>query len=221
MKSIACVSFLALFLLGFLATRPSAAQTGGAYASGAYKFIMEDRLTKYIEFDARADKEGVATGVMIFTDEAKISYQDVDGTGDEGPGDPAPFYMKAELDTLTVEKNRALMDGTIADASIRGYIGMSVQLVVEDNGNNLELPDRVTWRFCQPQPGGWIPSDAEVPGDNGAWLRWWATDAELAYDVGIPSKDLIPGQRRCETLRLWAYSFAEIERGDGDIQVSQ
>jgi hypothetical protein len=220
MKRIVCASILVLLLLCSVTTRLGTAQVGRQSASGTYKFIMEDNLTKYVEFSASSDDKGVVTGSMTFNDEAQVPYQDVDGAGD--PRDEATaFFMTASLDTLTVEKNRALMGGTIRDSSYKSYIGKWVQLVVEDNGTNPEVPDRLVWRFCQPQPGGWVPSDNEVPGDRGAYMHWWATDYERKGDVGIPSKDLIPGNlKSCEVLSVWAYSFADLKRWDGDIQVT-
>ena len=221
MKSIACALVMGLFLLSLIMTRSTTAQTAGSAASGFYRFILEDDLTKSVEFDAITDDRGVTTGFMTFTDDARIS--DIDTDSAEGrPVDGVPFYMKAELDTLTVEKNRALMSGAIRDSSVSGYIGRWVQLVVEDNGDNFEVPDKLTWRFCRPVVGGWVPSDAEVPGDRGAWMSWWATDAERKSDVGIPSKNLIPDEMtRCEVFPLWQYSFVEIKRGEGSIQIRQ
>lgn len=219
MKSIACASILAIILLGFAPPRLTTAQTRGQSASGTYKFLLEDDLTRYVEFAASTDEKGFTTGSMTFTDEAKLSEQDVDGTG-EPSGEPMPFYMKAEFDTMTVEKNRALMSGIIRDSSHRGYVGKWVQLVVEDNGDNVEVPDKLVWRFCQPEAGGWVPSDYEVAGDRGAWMSWWATDAERKGDVGIPSKSLIPDEkRRCEVFPLWSYAFADLKRWSGNIQV--
>ncbi|MDT7604771.1 MAG: hypothetical protein QOF61_2768 [Acidobacteriota bacterium] len=219
MKSIACITILALSLLSVAPPRVSTAQTGRPSANGVYKFIMEDDLVKYVEFSASTDDKGTTTGSMTFTDEAKLQYQDVDGTGDRGD-EPVPFSMTVSFDTLTVEKNRALMGGMVRDSSYKSYIGKWVQLVVEDNGTNIEVPDRLVWRLCQPEPGGWVPSDYEVPGDRGAYMSWWATDAEQKGDVGIPSKNLIPGNMKsCEVLSVWAYSFAALKRWDGDIQV--
>ncbi|MFN2494277.1 MAG: hypothetical protein ABR501_15485, partial [Pyrinomonadaceae bacterium] len=152
-----------------------------------------------MEFDATTDERGTTTGSMTFNDEAKIEYQDVDGTGDKSPDEPIAFSMIAQFDAMTVEKNRAIINGVVRDSNYPSYIGKWVQLVVEDNGDNLEVPDRLVWRLCQPEPGGWIPEDSEVKGDNGAYLSWWATDAEVKGDVGIPSKDLIPGRlKNCE-----------------------
>ncbi|MDQ3907104.1 MAG: hypothetical protein M3268_02045 [Acidobacteriota bacterium] len=221
MKNITLTSVLTLLLLCAATPLVATAQTGRTSASGTYKFIMEDDLVKYVEFSASTDDKGVTTGSMTFSDEAAVSYQDVDGTG--GKRDEAgPFLMTVSFDSMTVEKNRALMNGTVRDSSYPSYVGKWVQLVVEDNGTNVENPDRLVWRLCQPEPGGWVPSDYERPGDRGAYMSWWATDYEQPGDIGIPSKNLIPGNtKNCEVFSIWSYSFAEIKRGDGDIVVTQ
>jgi len=208
---ILCLVFLATPLLAF-------AQAGAA--NGQYKFLLEDGFTKYLEFDARSDDKGAATGYMIFTDEAAVVFQDVDGNGD--PRDePMPFSMKAELDSMTIEKNRAVISGVIRDSSHAGYIGKWVQLVIEDN-DGIEVPDKFVWQFCEPEPGGWIPQDAEVPGDRGALMSWWSTDFERKDDVGIPSPNLIPGSlKSCRAFPTRNYEFAEILKGDGAIQIKQ
>jgi len=64
------------------------------------------------------------------------------------------------------------------------------------------------------------PSDAELPSDNGAYLSWWATDAERREDVGIPSKSVIPGQdKSCQVYSFPVYSFVDLLRWDGRIVV--
>ena len=220
MKSIFYALILALFLLSFATSQLATAQTGGQAATGSYKFILEDDLTKYVEFDAKTDDKGTTTGYLTFNDEAKVFFQDVDGTGERSLDEPVAFYMKADLNGLTVEKNRAVMSGTVTDSSYRSYIGKWVQLVVEDNGDGREVPDKLTWCLCQPQPGGWIPSDSEVPGDRGAWMSWWATDSERKDDVGIPSPNLIPGNMKgCQIFTLASYPFVEMKDGSGAIQV--
>ena len=208
-----------ILCLVFLAT-PSLASAQGT-ASGSYKFIMEDRVTKYLEFDARSDERGTATGYMQFTDEAKILFQDVDGTGEPPRDEPVPFAMKAELDAMTIEKNRAVISGVVRESSYKSFIGKWVQLVIEDN-DGIEVPDKFVWSFCEPEPGGWIPQDSEVPGDRGAFMSWWATDAERKDDVGIPSPNLIPGSlKSCRVYPIAAYEFATILKGDGVIQIRQ
>src|ERR1051325_3294358 len=96
--------FLATPLLG-------SAQTGAA--NGNFKFIMEDGLTKSFEFDAVSNEKGGATGFMQFNDEAKLEFQDLDGTGDIPKEEPVPFTMKASLEAMTIEKNRAIINGVI------------------------------------------------------------------------------------------------------------
>ena len=200
---------LALFwMLGLAISQSATAQS----ASGTFRFLLDDELVKSLDFDA--DSRG---GVMTFTDEAKIPLSD--DPEDPRSGEAAPLYVKAELYGLTVEKNQALMTGTVLDSSHEAYIGKWVQLVVEDNGNNREVPDRLTWSFCAPRPVGWIPADAELKEDNGAYLSWWATDAERDDDVGIPSVDLLAKDEGCQVHPLWLYPFAEVLKSDGDIIV--
>jgi hypothetical protein len=208
---------LALFCLSM--PRSATAQAGSS-ARGSYRFLLEDERLKSVDIDASTDAKGITTGTLTFTDDAAIA--DVDDPEDPKAGDPPPqFYVKATLDTLTVEKNRALLGGTVVDSSHKTYIGKWVQLVVEDNGNNLEIPDRLTWSFCSPQGTGWIPSDAERAYDDGAYLSWWATDAERKDDVGIPSVSLLPREEKsCPVRPLWWYSFVSILKADGDIVVA-
>ena len=211
--------FIFVLSLVFLAT-PSIASAQSGAASGKFKFFMEDELLKAFEFDARTD-ERTTTGFMDFTDEAKIEFQDVDGTGEPPKDEPVPFSMKAEFDAMTIEKNRAIINGVIRDSSYRSYIGKWVQLVIEDN-DGVEVPDKFVWSFCTPEPGGWIPQDAEVPGDRGAFLSWWATDAERKDDVGIPSPNIIPGTlKSCKVDPIQAYEFATILKGEGAISIKQ
>ena len=219
MKSIGILSISTLCLLSLSAPRPATAQTAGSAARGTYRFILEDELVKSVELDASADANGRTTGYLTFTDEAAIP--DTDDPEDPRAGDPPPhFSMKADLETLAVEKNRAVMGGTVRDSTHVSYIGKWVQLVVEDNGVNSEAPDRLTWSFCGSQPRGWVPSDAERKDDEGAYLQWWATDAERDDDVGVPSIDLLgKGETSCRVYPLSTYSFADLLKWDGDIAV--
>jgi hypothetical protein len=214
--------YASLFVLCLvLLAAPSQASAQGGTANGKYKFLLEDGLLKYLEFDAKSDERGSASGYMIFTDEAKVEIQDVDGAGDIIREEPVEFFMKADLSAMTIEKNQAIINGVISDSSYRSYIGKWVQLVIEDN-DGIEVPDKFVWSFCQPEPGGWIPSDAEVPGDLGAFMSWWATDAERKDDVGIPSPNLIPGSlKACFSRPIRSYEFASIAKGEGVISIRQ
>ena len=129
--------------------------------------------------------------------------------------------LSGYLDTMTIEKNRAIISGIVRDSSYSSYIGKFVQLVIEDN-DGVEVPDKLVWTFCEQQPGGWIPQDAEDPNDRGAFMSWWATDAERKDDVGIPSPNLIPGNlKSCQVYPLQIYEFASMLKWDGAITITQ
>lgn len=210
---------LLVLCLVFLATPLLASAQVGA-ANGTYKFIMEDGLNKYVEFDAHTDDRGTTTGYMLFNDETKLVYQDVDGTGDVPPDEREPFFMKADLDSMTIEKNRAIISGVVRDSSYSSYIGKWVQLIIEDN-DGIREADKFGWSFCQPDPGGWIPQDSEVPGDRGAFMSWWSTDFERKDDVGIPSPNIIPGSlKSCQPYVFGGFDFASF-KGDGAITIKQ
>ncbi len=210
------VSVLAMVgIAASLAILPSSAASGPS-ASGFYKFVLDDDLTKSVEFNATSDERGTTTGQMTFKDEAVIVDQDPDGEPKGGSG--SQFYMTANLNSLTIDGNRAVMGGTVTESSNAGYVGQWVQLVVEDNGT--ERPDKLTWCFCKPEPGGWVPADAEVKDDEGAWWKWWATDGEVKDDAGVQSTNIIPGNKTsCKVLPLSVYPFAEVKSGEGQIQV--
>ncbi|HEX8493478.1 MAG TPA: hypothetical protein VF658_11590 [Pyrinomonadaceae bacterium] len=207
----ACVSILALLLLSFAAQQSATAQT----ASGNFQLSLEDGYTRYLEFDARTQTDGSATGQMTFSDEAPLSEQDPDGEPGREPS--ASLYVKAEFDGLVVNGNMAVMSGTVRDSNFMSYIGKRVLLVVEDNGDNRETPDKITWGIYKLTERGWTPADAELEDDNGAKLRWIATDAEREDDKGIPSH---PSEAiDCQTFPLSAYAYVETERWAGDIRV--
>ncbi|HSS21317.1 MAG TPA: hypothetical protein VLL54_14680 [Pyrinomonadaceae bacterium] len=213
MKTIALGAVLSLFVISSAA--PVSLASGGPSASGSYRFVMDDDLTKTVEFSVQADDRGNASGSMMFTDEARISERNPDS---EDPRDdlPSSFFVRATFNALTVDRNRAVMDGVVYDSSNRSVIGKWIQLVVEDNGTDA---DQVNWRLCEVLPGGWVPVDAEDPRDGGAYLHWWATDFENRDDVGIASASVMPGlATSCESISLANFSFAEI-RGAGQIEV--
>lgn len=201
-----------LVLLGLATSLPAGAQ----YAAGNYRIMLEDELIRHFEFEARSDGD-VTEGQLTFTDEALIPDGEVEDPEQGGP--PRELYVKAKLDSMTVEKNLAILGGTVTDSSHKSYIGRWLQLVVEDSGEGSEYADRLTWRFCQPLPGSWVPTDAERDHDDGAYLRWWATDAERKDDVGVPSTDLLAKVTSCPVHPFAVYPFASMLKWEGDIVV--
>lgn len=215
MKIIRFASILALILLGFAAPPAAVAQTGGQSAIGSYRFSLEDGHTKYVEFDVRTQEGGGATGQMFFSDEAEVTYQDVDGAGD--PQETyRGFYLRAEFDGLIVINNQAVVSGTVSDSSIAVLIGQRVLLTVEDNGDNPREPDNLTWGVYRPA-GSWETSDAELERDPGVGLTWETSDAERSDDtpVQMPRDNTIGTQ----TFPFSAYAFVDLKNWSGDIRV--
>ena len=219
-KSTVFTSVLALLLLGFAPSQSASAQTGEQYAQGAYQFAMEDRYVKYVEFEARGRGDGTAEGYMTLTDEAPITYQDVDGTtGQREPEEFKGYYIKAEFDSMTVEKNQAVMGGVVMDSSIKQYIGQRVLLTVVDNGDNTRVPDQITWGVYQFVEINWTPSDAEQKEDPGVGLRWWATDSERKDDVGYAMPRDTKATTSPQTFPVTSYNFIDFPYTAGDIIV--
>jgi hypothetical protein len=209
-------SILALFLLGFATAQSANAQTSEPYSKGAYQFSLEDGYTKYVEFESLGRVDGSAVGQLTITDEAPINYQDVDGTGDKTE-DVRGYYIKAEFDSMTVSKNKAVMSGIVRDSSVRDYIGQRVLLTVVDNGDNTRVADQVTWGVYKQIDRGWVASDAERKEDEGVGLRWWATDAERKDDVGyaMPKDE----KTTTQSFPVAAYTYWDIAKAAGDILV--
>jgi hypothetical protein len=214
MKTRTLISILALLLLGCVAPRLTQAQTSGESARGTYQFSLEDGTLKYVEFDAV--NQGSTVGSMFYSDEDTIVYTDVDGTGDP-ENKYAGATLKINFDGLTVDKNQAVMSGTVEDSNVREEIGKRVLLTVEDNGDNTRVPDRLTWGFYKPVVRTWTPSDAEWKDDPGVGMRWLATDAERRDDPGIvmPRSETIDNK----SFPISSYNFADIAKGSGDITV--
>lgn len=221
MKRVFCVTMLALSLLIFSTSRQSSAQSQ-QIAEGRISFTTEDDVTRFVEFSAVSYGEGKGSGRMTYNDTSEIPDEDRDDAPPPRRGEvPTEFYMTADFDAVTVEKNRAIMSGVVRESSHKTYVGKWVQLVVEDNAENREVSsDRLTWVLCRPEATGWVPSDSEWKDDRGAYLSWWATDAERKDDVGIPSKNLIPGSATsCPRYTLSAYDYLAPYKWEGDIVV--
>ena len=214
MKSIIGAFVLALFIVCLALPNLVFAGAEGSSATGSLKFVLEDGATRFVEFNAKEGTEGQATGDMTFSDPVAIP---VDNPDDGETPKTEGVFVKAKFDCMTTFENRAVIGGEIYDSNVKANIGQRVLLVVEDNGLS---KDRLTWGIYQMPATGWIPSDAEVPGDKGASLTWWATDFERKDDVGfqMPVGSKIVA---CQSFPLQSYDFPEIKEAGGDLQVQQ
>lgn len=213
MRTFRLTTLLALLVAICALSQTAAAQT----AAGSYQFTLTgDKYLKYVEFDAQTLADGSATGSIYLTDETVITIQDVDGTGEKDRY--AGYNLKAEVDGLIVEKNRAILSGTIRTSSVLALVGQRVLLTVEDNGDNTRVPDKLTWGVYRPIRPDWVASDAERKEDPGVGLTWWATDLEQRGDVGYKMPREVTFDAR--TFPMAAYGFVDASDGAGDIRVS-
>lgn len=209
MRTIRFTSILVLLLTTCVAARAQVAR-------GSYQFTLGDKNIKYVEFECQALQGDGASGKLFMTDEAVVVYRDVDGDG--SPEEKyAGFSMSVSFDEMSVIKNQAVMSGVVRDATIPFLIGQRVLFTVEDNGDDLRVPDKLTWGLYKPVVRDWTPSDAEWKEDPGVGLRWWATDAERRDDVGyaMPRDERVSAQ----VFPIAAYDFIDTDDGVGDIIV--
>jgi hypothetical protein len=218
MKSTVFGSIFILVLVSIALPVMSLAGADGPSATGSFEFALEDGQPKFLKFNARTQNNGRTAGEMTFTDPNASPGGDPDTPGNSNT--PATgISMRATFDCLRIDGNRAVMSGAIVESNILIAIGLRVLLVVEDNGEGVNIPtsDKLTWGVYQNSANTWIPKDAERDDDNGALLTWIATDAERSDDVGVPSN---PSKLiGCQSFPLSSYSFVDIKHGGGNVQV--
>lgn len=209
MKSTFCAVIATLLFAIF-------AYDDGPSASGSFQFALEDGQPRQLDFNARVQNNGRTVGEMTFSDPAATPVADPDDpTAITNPG----ALVRARFDCLNITENRAVMSGVIFESNVASSIGLRVLLVVEDNGEGIDIPtpDKLTWGVYQNPNANWTPKDAERDDDNGASLTWIAKDAERPDDPGVPSnQSRIIG---CQSFPLSAYSFVDVKHGGGNIQV--
>jgi len=186
--------------------------------SGGFHVVTDDG-TRNIEFNAKLDANGSASGDLKFTGPLSIPDQDVDG---DGTGDPSvtatTLSLRVGIDCLKVQGNRAVLAGLVKESSISAYVGRRMLLTVEDGGEGENAaPDRYTWGQYRSTPATWVASDAELDVDSGVGLTWIATDAERTDDTGIPSNR--PAAVDCKTFSFSSYALEDLPHGSGNIQV--
>jgi hypothetical protein len=200
MKSVVCAALAALLLASFVVPSLTSAAHDGPSASGNFQFTLdEDGQARNLEFHARVQNNGRTVGEMTFVDPSAVSVPDPD---DPGAIANTGAVVTAKFDCLQITGHRAVMSGVISQSNIAAAIGLRVLLVVEDNGEgvNISTPDKLTWGVYQPATGNWIPRDAERDDD-----------------VGVPSnQSRVIG---CQSFPLSSYTFVDVKHGGGNVQV--
>jgi hypothetical protein len=203
-----CVSLLLAF--------SAVAQNSGPASNGDFQFTLEG-ASGGIQYNARQHGSS-ASGSMTFTGSMSISNEDVDGEGTT-VSTVNNVEMTVSIDCLRISSNRAAMSGVVSSSSVPEYIGVRALLAVEDGGEgNKANRDKFTWGIYRPTANGWIPEDAEVPGDTGALLTWYVTDFERIDDVGYSNSNVSTGVD-CKSFPFDSYAFEELPHGAGNIQV--
>ena len=216
MKSIACASLAALLFVGLALPGLTHASADGPSANGNFQFSLEDGAIRNLEFHARVQNNGRTVGEMTFSDQAAVPVPDPDDPGAiTSPG----TVITAKFDCLQITGKQAVMSGVISESNIAAALGLRVLLVVEDNGEGVNIPtaDKLTWGVYQTATQNWIPKDAERDDDNGASLTWIAKDFERDDDTGLPSNQ--SKTIGCQSFPLSSYSFVDVKHGGGNIQV--
>jgi hypothetical protein len=207
--------FLSTLAIAFFPVVPAAfAQS----VSGGFH-VVTDEGNRNIEFNAKVNPNGSASGDLKFSGPLSVSSQDVDG---DGTGDPnataATLSLRVDIDCVKVQDNRAAIAGSVKESSIAAYIGRRILLTVEDGGEGANAePDRYTWGQYRSTAATWVASDAELEFDPGVGLSWIATDAERTDDAGVSSNH--SASVDCKSFPLGSYSLESLPKGSGNIQV--
>jgi hypothetical protein len=165
-----------------------------------------------IEFNARTSIEGQTIGDAVFQDDVAASKEG------EAKVEEKPLYLRAEFDCLVVKANKAVMSGSITDASRDYYVGRRFLLVVQDNGGTQDplKRDKFTFGVYRTENRNWVTWDAERPDETGS-ISWLATDAERPDDLGTSSENNeVVG---CKTFPLSSFSFLDATQTRGNVQV--
>ncbi|MFL6248442.1 MAG: hypothetical protein ACJ74H_20635 [Thermoanaerobaculia bacterium] len=199
-----------------LLTFAAAAQNSGPASNGDFQFSLTG-ASGAIQYDARLH-EANAQGQMTFTGAIDISNDDVDGEGSTVTP-LSNVTMTVTIDCLRIAGNRAAMSGVVTSSSYAPYVGVHALLAVEDNGEGSKAPlDKFTWGVYRHTAPGWLPTDAEVPGDIGATLTWLASDFEREDDTPVAGNQP-SGPINCQTFPFGSYAFEDVPHGGGNIQV--
>jgi hypothetical protein len=217
LASLALISLSFVFPLNPSAT--STRNTEGASVSGSFEIFLEKGAKRRLEFHAVRDLNGNVSGETIFRDDvieaaSNKSTEAVDSDSEK------PLFLKAEFDCLTIEGNRAVMVGSVTQASKETYVGRRVLTVAQENGgsDDPKKRDKVSWGIYRNQKDEWLALDSERPEEQ-TGQTWLATDLERHDDEGVPStRDTGVG---CQSFPISSFSFIAAHQGRGTVHVKE
>jgi len=211
------LSFVGICFL-FLCVTPQSAflsDSSSSTVDGSFRIYSREDTDRYIEFHATRSADGLVSGQTIFRDEAVPPPNVTESASPESQ----PFFFKADVDCLVINKETAIMSGAITDSNSHPYIGRRVLVVAQDNGgtDDQSKKDRLTWGIYRSDNHSWVPSDSERSPDEVDQLTWIASDSERPDDEGMVSKRTeIIG---CQSFPLSSFSFVNPNQGKGTVRV--
>src|ERR1051325_809136 len=172
----------------FLCMIPNSAllsHSSGSSVDGSFRIYSREEVDNYIEFLATRSVDGVVSGQTIFRNEAVPLPKICEIESQESQ----PFFFKADVDCLVINRGIAVMSGAITDSNSRPYIGRRVLVIAQDNGgtDDQSKKDRLTWGIYRSETHSWVASDSERPADEVDPSAWIATDSERPDDEGVVS----------------------------------
>jgi hypothetical protein len=182
---------------------------------GSFRIYSREDTDCFIEFHATRTVDGLLSGQTIFRDEAIHSRSVAESESQESQ----PFFFKADVDCLVINKGIAVMSGAITDSNSRPYIGRRVLVVAQDNGgtDDQSKKDRLTWGIYRSETRSWVASDSERPADEVDPVAWIATDSERPDDEGVVSNhEHLIG---CQSFPISSFSFVNPNQGKGTVRV--
>jgi hypothetical protein len=144
--------FLSTFAFAFFLIPAAFAQS----ASGGFHAVNDDG-TRNIEFNAKLNPNGNASGDLKFTGPLAVPDRDGDGDGTGDPSVTATSLSLHDIDCLRVQGKRAALVGVVKDSNVGAYVGRRTLLTVEDGGEGHSAdPDRYTWGQYRSTAATWV-----------------------------------------------------------------
>ncbi len=212
------IVFPLFFSFLFRTPKPERLTNEGSAVQGSFEILLDGGEKRIIQFHANRATDGTTSGETIFRDVVSENVTRPTASADGSPETAKVLFMKADVDCLVIEDNKAMMSGSIVESTLPQYVGRRVLIVAQEDRlrKGTEKHDRLTWGVYRNTQPNWIAQDQERP-DEPTNLSWIATDAERPEDEGTPSnKETLVG---CHTFPLSSFAFFNTKQGHGSVSV--